>query len=66
MHIDHLLVTAKEVYMDVDVVDKYMQELSRYHHESSLHEFYNISIIMGCVIGSILTYKHTFKDLFND
>jgi len=66
MRVDHLLVTAKEVDMDAAVVDTYMQELSRYHHEASLHEFYNISIIMDCTIGSILTYKHTFKDLFND
>jgi hypothetical protein len=66
MRIDHLIVTAKEVCMDADVVETYMNELSRYHHEASLHEFYNISIIMDCAVGSILTYKHTFKDLFND
>jgi hypothetical protein len=66
MRIDHLLVTAKEVDVDADRVAKYMEELSRYHHEASLHEFYNISIIMDCAIGSILTYKHTFRDLFND
>ena len=66
MRIDHLLVTAQEVNIEAAVVDTYMQELSRYHHEASLHEFYNISIIMDCVVGSILTYKHTFKDLFND
>jgi hypothetical protein len=66
MRIDHLLVTAQEVDIDAAIVGIYMQELSRYHHEASLHEFYNISIIMDCTAGSILTYKHTFKDLFND
>lgn len=66
MRIDHLLVTAQEVSMDKEVVEVFMNELSRYHHEASLHDFYNISIIMDCAIGSILTYKHTFKDLFND
>jgi len=66
MRIDHLLVNAAKIHIQDKEVDKYMQELSRYHHEASLHEFYNISIIADCTVGSILTYKHTFKDQFND
>jgi len=41
-------------------------ELNKFHHEASLDDFYRISTVMDCPPGSILWYKHNFKDLFHD
>ncbi len=40
--------------------------LNKFHHEASLDDFYKISTVMDCPPGSILWYKHNFKDLFHD
>ena len=33
---------------------------------ASLHDFYNLSMVMDCLPASIVIYKHTYKEMFND
>ena len=58
-----LLMTAKPVGASSAA---HMPELNKFHHEASLDDFYMISTVMDCPPGSILWYKHNFKDLFHD
>jgi hypothetical protein len=58
-----LLMTAKPVGA---ASAEHMPELNKFHHEASLDDFYMISTVMDCPPGSILWYKHNFKDLFHD
>ena len=41
-------------------------ELSQFHHEASLDDFYQLATARDCVPGSILAYKHKFHGLFHD
>jgi hypothetical protein len=58
-----LLMTAKPVGA---AGAEHMPELNKFHHEASLDDFYMISTVMDCPPGSILWYKHNFKELFHD
>jgi hypothetical protein len=41
-------------------------DLSQFHHEASLDDFYQIATARDCLPGSILAYKHQFHGLFHD
>jgi hypothetical protein len=41
-------------------------ELSQFHHEASLDDFYQLATARDCLPGSILAYKHQFHGLFHD
>lgn len=41
-------------------------DLSQFHHEASLDDFYQLATARDCVPGSILAYKHQFHGLFHD
>jgi hypothetical protein len=30
------------------------------------HDFYNLSMLTNCLPASIIVYKHTYKEMFND
>lgn len=41
-------------------------DLSQFHHEASLDDFYQLATARDCLPGSILAYKHQFQGLFHD
>lgn len=41
-------------------------DLSQFHHEASLDDFYQLATARDCLPGSILAYKHQFHGLFHD
>lgn len=41
-------------------------ELSKFHHEASLDDFYQLATARDCLPGSILAYKNQFHGLFHD
>jgi hypothetical protein len=41
-------------------------DLSQFHHEASLDDFYQLATARDCLPGSILAYKHRFHGLFHD
>ncbi len=41
-------------------------ELTQFHHEASLDDFYQLATARDCLPGSILAYKHQFHGLFHD
>lgn len=41
-------------------------DVSHFHHEASLDDFYNVATARDCVPGSIVAYKHKFAGLFHD
>jgi hypothetical protein len=41
-------------------------EITQFHHEASLDDFYQLATARDCLPGSILAYKHQFHGLFHD
>jgi hypothetical protein len=41
-------------------------ELTHFHHEASLDDFYQVATARDCLPGSILAYKNQFHGLFHD
>lgn len=41
-------------------------ELTQFHHEASLDDFYHVATARDCLPGSIVAYKHKFHGLFHD
>ena len=41
-------------------------DVSHFHHEASLDDFYNVATARDCVPGSIVAYKNKFAGLFHD
>jgi hypothetical protein len=66
MRLCFVLLDAEAVSVDAEVVKGYLQEFSPFQHEASLHDFYNLSMVMDCLPASIIMYKHTYKEMFND
>ena len=66
MRLFFVLLDAEAVAVDADAVAEYVQEFSPFQHEASLHDFYNLSMVMDCLPASIVIYKHTYKEMFND
>jgi hypothetical protein len=66
MRLFFVLLDAESVEVDHELVVKYVKELSPFHHEASLHDFYNFSMVSDCLPASILVYKQKFKEMFND
>lgn len=66
MRLFFVLLDAESVEVDNELVVKYVNELSPFHYEASLHDFYNFSMVSDCLPASILIYKHDFKEMFND
>jgi hypothetical protein len=66
MRIFFVLLDAEAVNVDDAVIKEYVQEFSPFQHEASLHDFYNLSMVMDCLPASIILYKHTYKEMFND
>ena len=66
MRLFFVLLDAEAVDVDAEVLKEYVQEFSAFHHEASLHDFYNLSMVMDCLPASIVIYKHTYKEMFND
>lgn len=66
MRLFFVLLDAEAVHVDNELVVKYVKELSPFHYEASLHDFYNFSMVTDCLPASILIYKHDFKEMFND
>ena len=66
MRLFFVLLDAESVEVDDELVVKYVNELSPFQYEASLHDFYNFSMVTDCLPASILIYKHDFKEMFND
>jgi len=66
MRLIFVLLDAEAVHVDAEVVTEYVQEFSLFQHEASLHDFYNLSMVMDCLPATIILYKHTYKEMFND
>jgi hypothetical protein len=66
MRLFFVLLDAESVEVDNELVVKYVNELSPFQYEASLHDFYNFSMVTDCLPASILIYKHDFKEMFND
>jgi hypothetical protein len=66
MRLFFVLLDAEAVDVDAEAVTEYLQEFSPFQHEASLHDFYNLSMVMDCLPASIVMYKHTYKEMFND
>jgi hypothetical protein len=66
MRLFFVLLDAQPVHVDAEVVTEYLQEFSPFQHEASLHDFYNLSMVMDCKPASIILYKHTYREMFND
>jgi hypothetical protein len=66
MRLFFVLLDAEAVDVDAEVLKEYLQEFSPFQHEASLHDFYNLSMVMDCVPASVIMYKHTYKEMFND
>ena len=41
-------------------------DITLFHHEASLDDFYQLATARDCLPGSILAYKHQFHGLFHD
>ena len=41
-------------------------QITQFHHEASLDDFYQLATARDCLPGSILAYKHQFHGLFHD
>jgi hypothetical protein len=41
-------------------------DITQFHHEASLDDFYNVATARDCLPGSIVAYKHKFHGLFHD
>ena len=66
MRLFFVLLDAEPVEVDSELVVRYVNELSPFQYEASLHDFYNFSMVADCLPASILIYKHDFKEMFND
>lgn len=66
MRLFFVLLDAEAVHVDAEVVTQYLQEFSPFQHEASLHDFYNLSMVMDCLPASIILYKHKYTEMFND
>jgi hypothetical protein len=66
MRLFFLLLDAKPVEVEDELIVKYVKELSPFQYEASLHDFYNFSMVADCTPASILVYKHKYKEMFND
>lgn len=66
MRLFFVLLDAEAVDVDAEVVTQYLQEFSPFQHEASLHDFYNLSMVMDCLPASIIMYKHKYTEMFND
>ena len=66
MRLFFVLLDAEAVHVDAELVTQYLQEFSPFQHEASLHDFYNLSMVMDCLPASIIMYKHKYTEMFND
>jgi hypothetical protein len=66
MRLFFVLLDPEDVEVDNELVVKYVNELSPFQYEVSLHDFYNFSMVSDCLPVSILIYKHDLKEMFND
>jgi len=62
-----LLLTAEVVVLHSQVVDEGRDEVRLYNHhrEASIDDFYEMSMVADCMIGSVTQYKHKFQFLFH-
>jgi len=62
-----LLLTAEVVALHSPVVDEARDEVRLYNHhcEASIDDFYEMSMVADCMIGSVTQYKHKFQFLFH-
>ena len=62
-----LLLTAQVVSLHTAVKDEVREEVRLYNHhrEASIDDFYEMSMVADCMVGSVTQYKHKFQFLFH-
>jgi len=62
-----LLLTAQVVALHSPDADAVRDEVRLYNHhrEASIDEFYDMSMVADCMVGSVTQYKHKFQFLFH-
>jgi len=62
-----LLVTSQLVSLHTAVTDDVRDEVRLYNHhrEASIDDFYEMSMVADCMVGSVTQYKHKFQFLFH-
>jgi len=62
-----LLLTAEVVALHSPVADERRDEVRLYNHhrEASIDDFYEMSMVADCMVGSVTQYKHKFQFLFH-
>ena len=62
-----LLLTARVVALHSPDADAVRDEVRLYNHhrEASIDEFYDMSMVADCMVGSVTQYKHKFQFLFH-
>jgi len=62
-----LLLTAEVVALHSRVGDEVRDEVRLYNHhrEASIDDFYEMTMVADCMVGSVSQYKHKFQFLFH-
>jgi len=62
-----LLLTAQVVSLHTADADAVRDEVRLYNHhrEASIDDFYDMSMVADCMVGSVTQYKHKFQFLFH-
>jgi hypothetical protein len=62
-----LLLTAQLTSLHTPVADDLRDEVRLYNHhrEASIDDFYEMSMVADCMVGSVTQYKHKFQFLFH-
>jgi len=62
-----LLLTAQVVTLHSPNSEEVSEEVRLYNHhrEASIDEFYEMSMVADCMVGSVTQYKHKFQFLFH-
>ena len=63
MNMSNILLTSE--FVSAVATQNAVIPLHNYHREASIDDFYDLSMVADCPVGSIVQYKHRFRFLFH-